>query len=136
MNFDTLRQELETAFANGWGDTTPVVYENTGNVPPDNFVPWIRVSIIPRASRNIVFGSDPCLVGFFAVQVFVPLDTGVGEGYRLVDSICSIMQNKDISGILTYAADVKNVGEGIRRIKDVEMGYHQLNVFIPYEAQT
>ena len=136
MNFDTLRQTLETTFNTAWGVTTPIAWQNVGeDIPHDS--PWVRFSIVPRHSQNVVIGSDiPRLVGFIAVQIFVPLDTGLGTAYSLADSVLDVLQNKSISGIFTYAAHVENVGEGIRRIKDVEQGFHQLNVAIPYEAQT
>lgn len=136
MNFDFLRQTLETTFNTAWGATTPIVWQNVGEDIPDSS-PWVRFSIIPRHSRNVVIGSDiPRLIGFISVQIFVPLDTGLGTAYSLADSVLGVLQNKSISGIFTYAAHVENVGEGIRRIKDVEQGFHQLNVAIPYEAQT
>jgi len=136
MNFDTLRATLETAFSAGWGITTPIAWQNSSIQLPNSLTPWVRFSLAPGASLNVVLGSDvPRLRGFIAIQVFIPLDQGVGDGYRLSDTILSILENKNFSGIFTYAGFVDNVGEGIRRVKDVETGFHQLNVKIPYEAQ-
>lgn len=136
MTFDELRQFLEVEFNTQWGATTAIAWQNVGSDIPSDTA-WVRFSIIPRASLNAVIGSDiPRLRGIVAVQIFVPLDQGLGNAYQLADSVNNILQNKDISGILTYASHVENVGEGIRRIKDVEQGFHQLNVKIPYEAQT
>lgn len=137
MNFEDLRTNLETTFNTGWGVTTPISWQNAGNEPQENDVSWVRFSIVPRSSINVVIGSDiPRLVGSAVVQIFVPLDAGLGEAWRLADSATGVLQNKNISGILTYAADVENIGEGVRRVKDVEQGYHQVNVRIPYEVQT
>lgn len=137
MNFDQLRQNLEPTFETGWGTTTPIAWQNGGNPAEDLNISWVRFSIVPRQSRNAVIGSEvPRLVGTIVIQIFVPLDSGLGEAWRLADSVNAVLQNQNISGILTYASHVENIGEGMRRVKDVEQGYHQFNVKIPYEVQT
>ena len=135
-NFNTIRKDIENQFKNNWNAITyPVAYDNTTIDVPAG--PWVRLSIVPSISRNAVFGEETVRnSGNISVQIFTPLDQGAGESYAIADLVIVALANKTVNGhLFTYAARVINIGEGVRRLKDIESGLYQINVLIPYDSQ-
>ena len=133
ISYDEVRVALETQFKDNWTDT-PISWENAPiDIEEDEFV---RFTIVWFGASNQTFGTtDTRKTGQIGVQIFVPRDVGSGAATRYADGVAAILENKQFGQILTYAASLTVVGEGMRRIKDVEYGYFQLNVAIPIDAQ-
>lgn len=128
MTFDFLKSTLEAYFETQWASTTSLQWENAkGKIPDDS---WIRFVLRPSITQNAELGSEQNRIsGFIVVQIFVQLDKGLGEAYRLADSVVSILQNKSISGIFTYAGTVNPIGNSDQQ------GYYQLNTLFAFDAQ-
>lgn len=140
MNFSDIRSNIETIF-NGW-TTTPIAWENAPAKVKNKA--WIRISIITTSANNRTFGDNGTLKkGFIVVQVFVPLNKGLGSAYTLADTITALTENKTISQMFTYAATIEHIGEspttshnpgGSGQFRELTPGFFQINVKVPFEA--
>ena len=133
MDYQTLKATLEAEFNDNWTDTG-IAWENADLDPlPDG--PWVRLTVMPSVSANAVIGSGMVrIAGYVVAQVFTKINEGSGDAYRLADKIKAIFENKQFSGIFLYATEVESIGDGIRRVDQIEQDWFQLNVTTRFEA--
>ncbi|WP_373081179.1 hypothetical protein [Zhongshania sp.] len=121
-----------------------LVYDNTEKPdaePSDFTTPWIRATINPLSTRNTVLGYGYRLRGILNIQIFTAQGIGEGAAQDIFDALAILMQNLQLETlqsngcIFTYAATPVRVGEGIRRVDQIERGWYQLNCEINWEAQ-
>lgn len=133
ISYDEIRETLENEFKANW-DKTLISWNNAPiEITEDEYV---RFFINWNGARNVTLGvNDTRKSGLIAIQIFLPRDSGTGVGVRYADEINAFMENKQFGKIFTYAGDLFDIGEGMRKVKDVEYGYFQFNLNIPFEAQ-
>jgi len=128
MDFTTLQTTLEQYFETQWAARTPVTYENTKF--DTSSTSWVRFTVKSDISKNAALGSSANRIsGEIVVQVFTPLYRGTGAGNLIADDLITVLQNKNISGIFTYALTKVNVGNAQKQ------GYYQQNCSINFDAQ-
>lgn len=112
MSYEAEAATIRTHFKAGWGETTPVAYENQTLKPP-NGAPWVRLTIlngdafqadmVPGATRH----RHP---GAVTVQVFTEHGTGDGKARRLGDTAAALFRGQTIGGIVFRTPTVRAVG--------------------------
>jgi len=125
MSYAAERQSIEQRFQQYWQTETPIAYQNVPFTPPEQTA-WVRVHVLPGASGRIEMSNNPrfrCR-GIIDVTIFLPLDTAVGRGDELVDTVVPIFRASQFDGITCRSADVAHQG--------VRNGWYQINVTIPY----
>lgn len=129
----TLVEAAETYFTSAW-TFTPIAYENMSfDSPIDD--PWVRISVQFYQSDQAGLGSSCVyLRGQITVQIFTRYDTGTGPALELVDHAISILQNQDLGGILTYAANITKIGDAQRQMNRLEVTWYQTNVSVNFET--
>ncbi len=141
MDNATIRSLIETEFTNNWTETQ-LVYDNvSANITTAEFV---RLTIITTSSFNRTIGDDKTLKkGFIVIQVYIPLDIGMGRADELSDLILAILENQRFSDLFTYAGVVEHIGEspttsfnpaGSGQFRELTPGFFQINVKIPFDA--
>jgi hypothetical protein len=123
MSYEYIRSRLETYFIGNW-QLTLVAVDN------DKFIPepessWVRIGVRPYLAENAALGTD-CVRynALFYIQVFVPINSGPGPAFQLVDEASTLMANKIIDNVHTYQADASYIG-------DDGQGWFQINVNVP-----
>lgn len=135
ITHEQIKETLELEFKNNWL-TTDISWPNAPIDLTSDEDEFVRFSIVWFGSTNVTFGTtNTRKSGQIGIQIFVKRDVGSKKATRYADQIAAIFENKQFGQIFTYAADLTEVGEGIRRIKDVEYGYYQLNLSVPFEAE-
>jgi len=132
MTFNGLRAWFEQRLNTNW-TTTPIAYDNQDFTAPTNSA-WVYASIQPSTSLNASLG--PVKVnntGHFLVEIFTPLNTGSGAAYNLADAMVTLLENQRSGDLFTYAATVRRVGEAVRRLKDIQTEWYQINILVRYE---
>ena len=113
------RSQLEQTFISGWGETTPIAYDNV-NYEQTVGESFVRISIEFINSQNACVGGAldgtkrQRHEGFFKCVIYTPINGGVGAAYDLADTYKGIMDNKDIvSNLYTGTSDIRRSGEEI-----------------------
>lgn len=135
VTFSQIKSELEQLLQNNWSHT-PIVWDNT---ELDTTSEWIRATFVPFNSSNATIGGTRVLrSGVFSIQIFIPLGGGSGRAYELSDLAVALLENIQMNTqgytLFTYAANVVQVGDGRRKVDQIERGQFQVNVNVPWEA--
>lgn len=137
MNMMGVLDLIEPKFNTLWNavhSDIPIAWDNAPENIPDDGI-WLRVTVVPIRVFNGTMEGDKQVTGQIVIQVFTPLDIGAGPAYTLADEIAALLENISIGAVLTYGADIVRIGEGQRRVKDIEHGEFQVNVKVPFDAQ-
>jgi hypothetical protein len=144
MNYTELRKLIEEAFELGWGTETPIAWENAPAIVDEEY--WVRCSILTTDSRNSTIGTKRTVkTGIIVIQIFAPLDKGVGRAYELADLANTILENNRWQDLFTYAGRVEHIGQspttsfnpgGSGQFRQLTPGFFQINVKIPFEANS
>lgn len=129
----SLISEIETYFTDNWPHT-PIAYTNAAFEVPIND-PWVRLNIIFFQSENAGIGTECVFLrGQISIQIFTRYDIGTGTSSDLVDKVIEVLQNQDINGIVTYAANVIQIGDAARQMNRIESEFYQINVTFDFET--
>ena len=104
---------LETAFKNGWGNTTPIAWGNTTPPMPDS--QWVRFTIIHAESRLRSWSGNIMNFerrGICFVQIFVPLGSGTRASSDLSHMVLNILEGKTFGNLTTGTGSLLEVGQG------------------------
>ncbi len=106
-SFDIIRAEFETLFNDNWIET-PIAFDNLQEA--SDKTEFIRLTVEPITSLN---NSWKCIRhdGLLSVQVFAQLDTGSGRAWQLADLVATLIENKRLNGVQTYASSALRIGE-------------------------
>lgn len=114
-NINTTRSDLESLFIAGWGNTTPIAYDN---VPFDNngIDEYVHVRFTVYDSRNFTIGSQLVAAvrhtGTLIVVIYTKLGAGTGSAWDYADQIKTIMANKQVSrGLFTTESEIRRDGD-------------------------
>jgi len=122
VSFATERAAIEGRLASNW-TTTDIAYVN---VPfaPDNAAPWVRLNILNGESgpRNVNDGKRH--LGVIVLQIFVPQNTGTATARTYADSLATIFEDAQFSGILCGVASIETIGN--------TGTWYQINVTVGY----
>ena len=102
MSYANTSKILETYFATQWGSTTPIAWQNITYQPTDTTNAFVHFFVVPGLSTRKSIGCSQASVrktGTIQVNVYVKESLGTRSSVTYADSILSIFQIKDISGI-------------------------------------
>jgi hypothetical protein len=122
---------IRTLFNAGWGDTTPVVYENESFDPPSD-QSFVKVFIKPDDAFQHEIGSTAAQFrhpGLIFVMIFSSPDKGNAAALALADQAADIFRRQRSTftdGRILYRAPT------VRPIGITDEGYFHVNVVIPY----
>ena len=128
MNFETINKSIRTHINHSTLGSQKIAFPNIEFTIPDPPSPFIRLSIkhgdtallgcgLPKYQRSI---------GVVIMQVFVPEGQGDKLALQIVDEICTVLDNVDISTVRFQSTRVKEVG--------VAGGFYQLNTLTPFTS--
>jgi hypothetical protein len=124
-------------FYGGWTDT-PVAWENVSFNIPSGDQPWVRHQVEFISANNASFGvvdsEQVRITGMVSVQIFTPLDEGSGLSDEYTDKVVDIYQNKVDGPIFFYASELVVIGDGVRRVDQIEEGFFQVNVLTRFQV--
>lgn len=113
------RAQLELAFINGWGGTTPIDYDNVV-YDPENDGSYVKAKVEFTLSENVNVGAALAGTirqrhhGLFITNIYVPLNGGTGAAYDYADTYKGIMDNKNpVPNIFTLTSNVRPSGEQV-----------------------
>lgn len=122
------RQMLETRFANGWGTTTPIRFDNI-TFDDTNLESFVDVRMINYTSRNVTIGSGLTKrkrhEGILSLRIFTKQNLGSGIAYEYADQISLLMDNFTQGNLFTMASEATRAGEN-------EGGWYVVIVDVPY----
>jgi len=122
---------LETAFKNGWGNTTPIAWGNTTPPMPDS--QWVRFTIIHAESRLRSWSGNIMNFerrGICFVQIFVPLGSGTRASSDLSHMVLNILEGKIFGNLTTGTGSLLEVGQG-----DDAKDQTQVRIVFSYDEQ-
>ncbi len=122
---------LETAFKNGWGNTTPIAWGNTTPPMPDS--QWVRFTIIHAESRLRSWSGNIMNFerrGICFVQIFVPLGSGTRASSDLSHMVLNILEGKTFGNLTTGTGSLLEVGQG-----DDAKDQTQVRIVFSYDEQ-
>lgn len=122
---------IRTLFNAGWGNTTPIAYENEKFAPKTDEA-YVSLIIRPDDANQHEIGSTKVTFrqpGLIFVMVFTPPDKGVAAALVLGEKAAVIFRRQSSTftdgRILYRAPSVKPIGI-------TDEGYFHVNVVIPY----
>jgi hypothetical protein len=94
-----IRQQVEEHIAAHW-TATSISWPNAAFTPPADGA-WIQVSILPGQAEQITLGTagENRLYGVVHVNLFVPLNQGMGEAWTMADSLRALFNRITIGAI-------------------------------------
>lgn len=126
INSFTDEQEIiEAHFKKVWGDTTPILFENTRKSPPTKGK-WVRFTILNSEKQQASIGTSQLHrnTGQVVVQVFGKKGTKLSEITEKADMVISAFDVQQLDSIQFRAAYKINVGETGE--------WYQINVIAPF----
>lgn len=130
MSFEDIRRAVQAHFAAGWGDETPVAWDNLPHQPAARR-PWVRVSVLGSAGRQATLGRPGARLfrrrGHVFVQIFTPLAGGPAEAAALADKAAALFEGHSAAALTFAAADIRQSGEDSH-------GWWLTTVSVPYQA--
>jgi len=125
MSYSAERIAIETRFANAWGTTTPIAYENVPFTPPAET--YVRLTILTGEERQASMGDAPLYrhAGVIDVGIFAPIGSAAKSVAILADTIAEIFRGMQFAGITCRAPSVRSLG--------VQEGRYQVNVSVPFQ---
>lgn len=95
------KEAIYKAFADAWGVTTKLTFDNEAFTPPANAA-WVRLAVRHTASLQESLGRPGnrrfMRLGSVFVQVFTPIDKGVREADQLTKQAREIFEGKTLTG--------------------------------------
>jgi hypothetical protein len=97
--FDLVRRQVEQHIATHWSLTT-VSWPNVVFNPPEDGI-WIQVTMLPGQAGQITMGTagENRIYGVVHINLFVPLNRGMGEAWNKVDSLRSLFNRVTIGPV-------------------------------------
>lgn len=129
MNQIELINLCANKFNTEWAAQTEIEWPNTPST--HTAIPYVRFSVVITKTENGTIGvtSKPKHKGYIVVQIFVDSNSGYSVAYGLANSVFTIFQNSQFSGIITYAGEVIEIG------KDPDNSdLYVLNAQVPFDA--
>jgi len=127
MSRAAIRQAIESRLASGWS-TTPIAWDNVYFSPPANS-PFLRMTILFGEELQVSMLNGYRQHGIIDISVFVPVGSGTATAYSYADTLSGLFRGQQFSGISCRGAKTT-------RIPSLEKGWVQLNVSIPFYADT
>jgi hypothetical protein len=119
MSYSALRSAIEARFKSNW-TYTPVQWPNKSFDPNNqNDVgsfnvggKWVRFTVNTGTSQQVSIESTPLkrITGIIVVQIFLPIDAGLGDADTLADHVRTIFEDQSFSGVICRATSKVNVG--------------------------
>lgn len=131
------KQAIEGLFVSSWTGTSldNVRFENVQFTPPDNEY-WVSLDIVYSNSSNSAIHAtlDTRRNGFIIVDVYGPPDEGSNNILALLEEVTEIYENKQFSGINTYATRPRHIG--INNTQGSDALWYIYRVSIPFYYYT
>ncbi|MDX1699246.1 MAG: phage tail terminator-like protein [Melioribacteraceae bacterium] len=130
-NLDTIRKTFDSYLSDNW-NVNYITWDNTER-PLTQDVEWIRPFLSVENSENVTIGGYVGNyrirhTGTYIIQVFTPINKGIGDINRTVDELFKLFNNKTLHpDIFIYASTIDRLG-------DEGNGWYQINVSIPFTA--
>lgn len=136
MNFDGVREAIETTFKTEFGTshpTVPVQYENVRFRQPTGG-PWVDIRIIEGDYVRQNLGSSQKYRGFGVINVtcLVPEETGSVVLNGITDKVFNILADRQWN----VAGDSLNTYGGEKRTRGVVNGFYAKNVLVEFRFDT
>jgi hypothetical protein len=97
----TFRESLYQAFYDGWDDLTPLFFENEAH--DEELDSWVRFFMRNTFSSQDTLGNSGsrsfAREGAVFVQVFTPLNSGLGESDVYAERVRTILEGVTIGGV-------------------------------------
>lgn len=136
MNFDGVREAIETTFKTEFGTshpTVPVQYENVRFRQPTGG-PWVDIRIIEGDYVRQNLGTSQKYRGFGVINVtcLVPEETGSVALNGITDKVFNILADRQWN----VAGDSLNTYGGEKRTRGVVNGFYAKNVMVEFRFDT
>lgn len=136
MNFDGVREAIETTFKTEFGTshpTVPVQYENVRFRQPTGG-PWVDIRIIEGDYVRQNLGSSQKYRGFGVINVtcLVPEETGTVLINAITDRVFNILADRQWN----VAGDSLNTYGAEKRTRGVVNGFYAKNVMVEFRFDT
>ncbi len=107
------REILEVAFIAGWGNTTPIKFDNV-KFDDSNKNAFVSITMINYTTNNVLVGSAITKrlrhIGVLSVKVYIKQDIGTDKAYAYAKQISDFMSNFSQSNIFTKATVTRRNG--------------------------
>lgn len=93
------RTAMGMTFASGWGDTTPIVWENSLPTTPNT--PFVRFSVQHKGAVAQSWSGEAMNrydSGFATVEIFTRIGTGTALSDQLVDKVQQVLRGRQLAG--------------------------------------
>lgn len=126
-----ISQTIETLtqhFVTNWTNDVPVVFANQPNASPPVDSAWCRFAVIVGDSRNhsgSASGGRLLRQGNVWLQIFTPLQTGIGEAYDIAEDFTAIFRNARFDNLFLNT-------ESIRQVPDED--WFMITVIISFDS--
>jgi hypothetical protein len=100
MNLDVIRHAYEARIKSTWTET-PVAWENTIYKPVEGEA-FIEPSLVVADGYKASLSKTGALnrfEGFLNINIYVPVNTGTAEAYKIASKVVDIFYSYDIGGI-------------------------------------
>lgn len=136
MNFDGVREVIETTFKTEFGTAYPAVpvqYENVRFKQPTGSA-WVDIRIIEGDYVRQNLGSSKKYRGFGAINVtcLVPEESGSVSLNGITDKVFTILADRQWN----VAGDSLNTYGGEKRTRGVVNGFYAKNVMVEFRFDT
>lgn len=127
MGFEQQRNDIESRFANAWGATTPIAWQNVAFTPPASGS-WVRFSILNGEAQQMSVGSTAGLyrtAGVLSISIFTEANQGSRAGLLLADQAAAVFRGAAFgNGIKCRAASLAYLG--------IDGKFYRHEVTVPY----
>lgn len=118
-NWEGINNSFSQRLSNLWAET-PIAWDNAIYNPTTD-TSWVRATLVPSYTENNALATSVIHYGIFWVQIFVSLNKGTSEAYRLASMLEPLFSNVEFDEVVCYAAETSRTG-------DEGNGWYQLNV--------
>mgnify|MGYP000886199345 CR=1 FL=1 len=129
MSYENAVKNIRAHFANKWGTTTPVAYDDDGKFKIPDGQTWVRLNIAHVDGYQASIGSPSSnrfrRDGLITVQVFQPQGQYSIDARKKADLVVSHFLNEETSGIIYYDVQAREIGND-------GAGWYQINVLIKF----
>jgi hypothetical protein len=118
---------IRAQFMDNWGGETIVAEENAAGEPTDQ-VAWIRFQVLGTDGRVAGIGGPQTRYrhdGDVVIEIFAPLNHGVGRSRELADKASSILRGLQVGGITFWAPRLIKVGP--------RGAWYRMNLICPFQ---
>jgi hypothetical protein len=130
-NVSSAAQVIEARLSTQWGATTPILWENATDEPPDVSDGWIRPTILWGDSFLITKNGRNTIVGVLSINVYTPKNAGMGVSDGYVDDLRDAFNRLKLAGAdETIRFGIPTAGQAVT---DPSEGWMVKNVSCPFE---